>query len=159
MSSIRLVCVQYICLNTQLYLQNLEYHDRLVKQGHLLYELAQDEEYVSGEMEQSTEKVEFVYLEIILHFLLITIMQSFILFYLQKREEIETQGNPTDEGDPVKKDNDQIEKDDDQIEKSEVKNEQGEDRSEQGEDHCAKGGVQSEKDEVLRENAKVPEGE
>lgn len=56
--------MQYICFNTQLYLQNLEYHDRLVKQGHLLYDLAHgshDEEYVSGETEQSTEEVEFVY--------------------------------------------------------------------------------------------------
>lgn len=41
---------------------------------------------------------------------------------MQKSEGIKTQGNPNDEGDPVKKDNDQIEKDDDQIEKSEVKN-------------------------------------
>lgn len=79
----RLICVRYICLNTQLHLQNLEYHDRLVKQSYLLYELAYGSEHkegVSGEKEQRTEEVEFVYLEIIHHLLFITIMQSFILF-------------------------------------------------------------------------------
>lgn len=80
--------MQYICFNTQLYLQNLEYHDRLVKQGHLLYDLAHgshDEEYVSGETEQSTEEVEFVYLEIIIYLLLTTIMPIFkIILFAEK---------------------------------------------------------------------------
>uniref|UniRef100_A0A8W8M134 ADP-ribosylhydrolase ARH1 n=2 Tax=Magallana gigas TaxID=29159 RepID=A0A8W8M134_MAGGI len=113
--------------------KNLEYHDRLVKQSYLLYELAYGSEHkegVSGEKEQRTE---------------------------EEKGKTKTQGKPMDEGDPVNKDNNssntednQSQKDDDQVKKSKVDDEQGENQSEE------KYEVQIEKDEVqIEEKGKV----